>query len=127
MRLKRVTKRLLMFLTVVFLAGLTLGGFVLAALVKNLPNPSKLEERKIVESTKIYDRTGAVLLYEIHGEEKRTVIPFGEIPLIIKNATIALEDARFYSHGGIDFRGIARAFLNDLFSKNLFHTRGIFK
>lgn len=119
MRRKRVTKRLLMLFTVIFLIGLTAGGFVLAALVRDLPDPSKLKERKVVESTKIYDRTGTVLLYEIHGEEKRTVIPFDQIPPEIKNATIALEDERFYSHGGIDFRGIARAFITDLFSKNL--------
>ncbi|MFY9462480.1 MAG: transglycosylase domain-containing protein [Candidatus Sungiibacteriota bacterium] len=118
MRLKRVTKRLLMFLTIVLLVGLAAGGFVLAALVKNLPDPSKLEERKIIESTKIYDRTGAILLYEIHGEEKRTVIPFEKIPPYVKNAAIVLEDANFYKHGGIDFRGIARAFVVDIFSQS---------
>lgn len=115
----RFTKRFFLLFAIVVLAGLTAGGFVLAALVRDLPDPSKLKERKIVESTKIYDRTGTVLLYEIHGEEKRTVIPFDQIPANVKNATIALEDARFYSHGGIDFRGVLRAFLADLFSKNL--------
>lgn len=92
--------------------------FMLAAAVavalRNLPTPEELFSRRVVESTKIYDRTGAVLLYEIHGEEKRTVVPFSEIPASVKNATIAVEDANFYEHGGIDFRGIARAFITNI-------------
>jgi membrane carboxypeptidase/penicillin-binding protein len=46
-----------------------------------LPDLSNLEERIIAQSTQIYDREGKTLLYDIHGEEKRTVIPFEEIPL----------------------------------------------
>ena len=76
---------------------------------KDLPDPKKLEGRQIVESTKIYDRTGKVLLYDIHGEEKRTVIPFGQMPDTIKKATLVIEDANFYYHFGVDFKGIIRA------------------
>ncbi|MDO8560905.1 MAG: PBP1A family penicillin-binding protein [bacterium] len=118
MRRTKTQKRLLILLAILLL-GLTAGGFLFAALIKDMPDPSKLKERKIIESTKIYDRAGTTLLYEIHGEEKRTVIPFDSIPPEAKNATIVLEDARFYSHGGIDFRGIARAFFADLTSQNL--------
>jgi 1A family penicillin-binding protein len=76
---------------------------------KDLPRPEKFTERTFVESTKIYDRTGEVLLYELYGEERREIIPLAEVPAYLKNAVIAAEDANFYSHFGIDFEGIFRA------------------
>ena len=85
----------------------TIGLF--AYFAKDLPNPNKINKRVIAESTKIYDRTGDHLLYEIYGEEKRTVIPFEEMPKSILAATVALEDRSFYHHWGVDFQGIARA------------------
>jgi len=84
---------------------------VFAYYAKDLPNPDKVNKRVVAESTKIYDRTGNVLLYEIYGEEKRTVIPFDEMPKSIQAATVALEDRAFYHHWGVDFQGIARAIL----------------
>jgi len=81
---------------------------------KDLPSPEKLNNRFVVESTKIYDRTGQHLLYEVHGEEKRTQIPFSEMPETIKYATIALEDQNFYAHHGFQIKGIVRAILKDI-------------
>src|SRR3989344_6455133 len=86
-----------------------IGLFYLFLLIKDLPSGDFLTNRQIFESTKIYDRTGEVLLYEIHGEEKRTVINFSEIPDSVKEATIAIEDENFYNHGAVDWRGILRA------------------
>ncbi|PIP73458.1 MAG: hypothetical protein COW88_01890 [Candidatus Lloydbacteria bacterium CG22_combo_CG10-13_8_21_14_all_47_15] len=57
--------------------------------------------RQVPQSTKIYDRTGEVLLYDIHNEIQRTIVPFEDISRNIKNATVAIEDAEFYEHGGI--------------------------
>ena len=91
---------------------ITIGSFVYLA--KDLPSAESLTERHLTESTKIYDRTGKIILYDVHGEEKRTVIPFTEIPQYLKNATIVTEDANFYHHFGLDFKGIIRAFLADL-------------
>lgn len=79
-----------------------------------LPDPESIATRKVGESTKIFDRTGEILLYDIHGEEKRTIIPWEEMPETIKKATLASEDSDFYNHNGIDFRGIARAFIKDI-------------
>ena len=81
---------------------------------KDLPNPGKINKRVVAESTKIYDRTGEHLLYEIHGEERRTIIPFSDIPDSMKFATIALEDQKFYSHYGIDFKSIMRSVVQDV-------------
>lgn len=98
---------------------LSLVGFLTVAglflyYMKDLPNPSKMNNRVVVESTKIYDRTGQHLLYEIHGEEKRTVISGVEMPDAVQKATIVLEDQGFYSHYGVDIRGILRAILKDV-------------
>lgn len=76
---------------------------------KDLPRPEKFTERVFAQSTKIYDRTGKVLLYELYGEEKREIIPLGEVPEYLKQAIVSAEDANFYSHFGIDFGGILRA------------------
>ncbi len=83
-------------------------------LQRTLPDPEALVTRKVGESTKIYDSTGETLLYDIHGEEKRTIIPWESIPDYVKKATLASEDSDFYNHRGIDFKGIARAFLTDI-------------
>jgi len=83
-------------------------------LQRTLPDPESIAARKVGESTKIYDRTGEILLYDIHGEEKRTVIPWEQIPDTVKEATLASEDSDFYNHKGLDLKGIARAFFKDI-------------
>lgn len=87
---------------------------VFAAVAKDLPDVNSLDAIKIAESTKIYDRTGKILLYDIHGEEKRTIVKWDDIPQTVKDATIVAEDADFYKHSGIDFKGVLRAFLANL-------------
>ncbi len=87
--------------------------------MKDLPDPSKINKRSINESTKIYDRTGQHLLYEIHGEEKRTLVSIDQIPDVVKYATIALEDQNFYNHNGVDFRGIMRAAVKDVLDRKI--------
>lgn len=91
---------------------------VLAYFTKDLPSPSKLSERHVAESTKILDRTGQVVLYEIHGEENRTAISFDQMPKYIKDATVAAEDSNFYNHHGLDFRAIARAGISDIMGQS---------
>jgi len=81
---------------------------------KDLPRPEVFTERQLAQSTKIYDRTGQILLYEIYGEEKRTWVPLENIPEYLKQAVISAEDANFYHHFGVDLKGVARAILEDL-------------
>ncbi len=76
---------------------------------RDLPDPNSLASREIPQSTKIFDRTGTHLLYEIHGDEKRTLIKIQDIPKIMQQATIAIEDRGFYEHHGIYWRGLIRA------------------
>ena len=95
------------------LLGFALFVFYLAA---QLPDPSVLAIRRINESTKIYDRTGQTVLYDVHGEEKRTIIAWEQIPETVKKATLAAEDSDFYNHSGVDYKGILRAVYKDVTS-----------
>jgi penicillin-binding protein 1C len=74
---------------------------------RDLPDPQKINSRQIVESTKIYDRTGTHLLYEI-GDVRRTSVSLDHISQLIIDATIAAEDDQFFEHHGLDFFGIIR-------------------
>ena len=87
------------------------GLIVITKIAKELPSPEQFVNRQISQSTKIYDRTGEILLYEIQGEERRTIIPFEEIPDYVKQATIAAEDQGFYQHAAFDWRAMVRALL----------------
>lgn len=82
---------------------------------KDLPSPDKVNKRFIAESTKIYDKSGTHLLYEVHGEEKRTLIPFEEMPETIRAATLTLEDRDFYKHYGVNIASVLRAVFKDVF------------
>ncbi len=104
---------------VLALGGLAATLAVFIVFSRNLPDPSNLEDRSITQSTKIYDRTGKITLYDIHGEEKRTVIPFNEIPQVVKDATIVAEDRDFYKHHGVDFKAIVRAAWQNIISDSL--------
>jgi len=96
------------------IGAILLGAFALSVFATDLPDIRNVSERKIAQSTKIYDRTGEILLYDIHGEENRTVIPFEEIPQNIKNASIALEDDSFYSHMGVRPISTLRAVIKNI-------------
>ena len=80
------------------------------------PNIEDFKSGIIEESTIIYDRNG-VELYEISGDIRRRWISLDEVSPYLKNATIAVEDANFYKHPGIDFKGIIRAVIVNLASK----------
>jgi len=111
-------KRFLLKLASLFiLACLLLGVWGLisvARMAQELPNPEEFIDGQITQSTKIYDRAGEVLLYEIHGDQKRTVIPFSDIPQYSKEATLAIEDQNFYHHAAMDWKGTLRALITNL-------------
>lgn len=96
-----------------------LGAFVLFTAVlfiwfaKDLPTPGKIKALKPAESTQIYDRNGNSL-YSVFGEQRRTVLDKNDIPEIVKQATVAVEDKDFYKHWGVDFRGIIRSVFYNL-------------
>lgn len=79
-----------------------------------LPDFNNFLDYKISNSTKIYDRTGTVVLYDLQGFVRRTEIPFSEMGENIKKATIAVEDDSFYSHSGIRPKSIVRAVIANI-------------
>lgn len=108
-----ISTMLVVFFGIFFVAA-TIGGIAVVSVMSSLPDPLAISERKVPESTKIFDRTGKVLLYEIHGEEKRTIVPFTEISQYVKDATIVAEDFNFYEHSGIDVKSLLRAVFVDI-------------
>ncbi len=82
-----------------------------------LLDPNRLKERDVQQTTKIYDRTGEHLLYEIFKEERRTLVPLSSIPAHLKNGVIATEDTKFYQHFGIRPLSFARSVVYGIFGK----------
>ena len=103
----------LVFLLLVLLVLGGVGGFALIYFFRT-PDVSGLFQKKLMQTSILYDRTGTHVLYELHGEEDRKIIPHDQIPDIVRQATIATEDAHYYSHPGFDPRAIVRAALRDI-------------
>ena len=98
--------------------GIFLSITIVSALLVPLPSINNFRNRQVAESTKIYDRTVKILLYDIHGSMRRTEVSIGDISQNMLNATIAIEDKNFYQHHGFNLSSIVRAFKANLFSGN---------
>ncbi len=98
------------FFCLAILLGITCG-WVFAGFMK-LPQIESLEEYRPSEVSRIFADDGTVI--DELFIERREVVPFDMIPLHLKQAIIAVEDSRFYSHHGIDLRGIARALVRNI-------------
>ncbi len=116
-RFKRFLKWLLAGFAISIVLGLIFGVAVFSYFSKDLPDFKKISDEPMIQSTKIYDRTGTVVLYDVYGEEKRTVVTFNKISQSLKDATIAIEDAKFYKHNGLDIKSIFRAFIVNTLNK----------
>lgn len=104
-------------ITVGIIGGLIFSVFLVAVFAwygKDLPAPNKIIERNVAQSTKIYDRSGEHLLYEIHGDAKRTLIKLEDLPEYIKWAAIDLEDKNFYKHKGFSLWAIFRTIVTNI-------------
>jgi penicillin-binding protein 1A len=113
------TKTLLRIVT--WLAGIALAGVVsviavvglgLAVAYPNLPDISELADYRPKLPLRIFSADGT-LIGEF-GEERRNLTPIHQIPKVMKDAVLAIEDARFYSHGGVDYKGLMRAAIANL-------------
>lgn len=116
---KKIIKKILLFFIFAIFFLILLGVGIFTWFAKNLPDPEGISQRQEVQSTKIYDRTGEILLYEIFGKKKRTVIPIKEISNYMKLATVATEDDSFYEHPGIDIKSILRALWANVRGKHI--------
>ena len=104
-----------------WIAGLATAGALALALTiavalamayPNLPDVSDLADYRPKLPMRVYSAEGA-LLGEF-GEERRNLTPIDEIPQVMKDAVLAIEDSRFFEHGGVDYKGLLRAALANL-------------
>jgi penicillin-binding protein 1A len=93
-------------------AAVSVGAVALAVAYPNLPDIGDLSDYRPKLPMRVFSAEG-VLIGEF-GEERRNLTPIGEIPAVMKNAVLAIEDARFYSHSGVDYKGLMRAALANL-------------
>ena len=94
------------------LLSILLIGFMLVMAYPNLPPLDSLTDYRPKIPLRIFSADN-VLIGEF-GEERRSVVHFKEIPELMKKAVLAIEDDRFYEHGGVDYLGIARAAVHNL-------------
>jgi len=113
-RLKRL--RFLLILFAVLLLGLisfVFGMFV--AVASDLPSLTKFSQFKDEQSSLLYDDLGHEI--GVLSQQNRVIVTPSQIPQIVKEAVISIEDKRFATNSGVDLRGIARAFVQDILHK----------
>ena len=125
---RRTLPRLLaaLVVTTVLLSGLALAGVLPAARMATAAarevggDGHPLAELLAPPPTRsvVYAADGSVLAV-LHGDQDRTVVPLSAVPVRVREAVLAIEDARFYAHGALDLRGIARALVADVVSGHL--------
>jgi len=117
---RKFVVNLLSWLIVLGIIFALFGGIVFIGAIawysRDLPDPNKLINRVVPESTKIYDRKGETILWEIHGDQKRTIVELDKISNYIKWGTISAEDKTFYQHHGFKITSIIRSIIVDIFS-----------
>ena len=87
-------------------------------ILKDLPKPTDLVNKKPTLSTKIYDRNHQ-LLFTFYKDQNRSLVTLDEIPDHFIKATLAIEDSQFYNHNGISIKGILRSINQIVFNQQL--------
>ena len=103
----------LLFTTTVLLGGITILA-VLWAFSNKLPNYKFLKNYKPPVSSKVYSGEGD--LVSDFSKEKRIFVPYNSIPEVVLNSFLAAEDKNFFSHPGVDAKGVIRAVINNIFN-----------
>lgn len=93
------------------------GTFLILWTSRDLPDPNKLKDRQVAQSTKIYDRTGEHLLYEVYQDQRRTMVELEQMSPWLPKAVVAIEDKHFYEHSGIRITSIMRAIFNNVIQR----------
>ncbi|MEC4721543.1 penicillin-binding protein 1A [Noviherbaspirillum sp. CPCC 100848] len=96
--------------------GILIVGFALSMAYPNLPSLEAITDYRPKIPLRIFSADN-VLIGEF-GEERRTLVRINDVPDIMKKAVLAIEDDRFFDHGGVDYVGIARAALHNLTSSS---------
>ncbi len=102
------------FLVLAGAGMLVAGAGILWAALTPIPDLNSFDSRKVAQSTKIYDRTGKTVLYDLNHDVRRNIVELSEISPNLQQAAIAIEDSSFYSHSGVSFTAIVRAIIVDI-------------
>src|SRR6187549_1807311 len=103
-------------LLIIGVAGLSAVGYVIA-IAADTPPLSELKPRDKGATSVVYAADGSRLGY-VRSDEIRTPVPWSDMPADVREATIAIEDERFYEHAGVDYSAIIRAGVKNLESGN---------
>ena len=114
---KKLLKNLALAAVVAAIVLFIVGTGVVAWVSRDLPDPNRINDRQVSQSTKIYDRIGTHMLYEVYQNQKRTLINLDQMAASALKATIAVEDKNFYEHSGIQIKSIIRAGFNNLIGR----------
>lgn len=106
----------LTLVTIAAVVFVVLGVVVIWATFTPIPAINNFENRQVAQSTKIYDRTGNIVLYDVHGTVRRTSVTLDNISPYIQKATVATEDDTFYTNAGFRPLSFMRAVLVNLTS-----------
>ena len=109
-----------MFFTGVLIFSLSF--FILWISSLKIPHLDSFDDRRVEQTTKIYANDGETLLFDVFEHARRTKVPFDDISIYIKYATLAVEDNDFYNHRGVQPKAILRAIFINL--KNQEFTQG---
>ena len=109
-----IVKLFIVAVLLALIAGLAVAAGAIYAVTRDLPSLDELQRVKQPVNTSIYDSSGKVLLAELHGGQNRVLAKSAQIPDVMKQATVAVEDTRFYEHHGIDYQGVIRAMILNL-------------
>jgi 1A family penicillin-binding protein len=102
------------FFILVGLGLITIGALILWIAFTPLPDVNTFIQQKSTASTKIYDRTGQTVLYDLNTDIKRDNISLASTSPNIQHATVAIEDSNFYHHGAVSFTAIVRSLIADI-------------
>jgi penicillin-binding protein 1A len=106
--------RLVLLLVLLVIVAVTAGSAgTIVALSHNLPSLETMQARRLGTTTQLFDRSGDWIA-NIYGSANRQIVSSRQIPKVMKEATVAKEDRRFYDHHGVDFEGLARALVEDI-------------
>jgi penicillin-binding protein 1A len=113
-------KKLRLLLVLVGLAALALVSTVfgmMAAVSTDLPAIYNFAQFRAAKNTLVFDDDGHPI-GTLSSNENKILLTSGQISQNVKNATVAIEDSRFYQHSGVDYQGIARALIQDVLSRS---------
>lgn len=114
--LKRISQIALIFIIVLIMIGITVGGMLGVSIIKIMEDAPKINPKTILldlnENSKIVDKDGK-LIESIAYEEYREIVKYKDIPQKLIDAFVSIEDERFMSHNGIDFKGIIKSTIDN--------------